>query len=74
VFEVDLQVNEYQGNDRFIYVSMDEGVIVRIPDMMDLDPGDTIGIMIPPESAYLLDRESGETLKSRSSDVVGDPW
>jgi len=70
-FEAEVRVNEYQGNERYIYVPMsEENVIFRAPAAMSLEPGDTIGVTIPPEHVYLFDPETGETLKSKSAEAA----
>lgn len=66
-FPVTLDVNEYQGKERYIYFDLRETeVIVRAPSALDAEPGADLWLSVDPADVHLFDHETGDALKTRS--------
>jgi len=66
-FPADVDVNEYQGKERYMYLELaqEEEIIVRAPATQDFDVGETVWISLPSENVYLFDPDSGEALQTK---------
>lgn len=68
-FEASVSVSEYQGNDNFIHLSVDEQALTaRVPPTVYPSPGETVGVTVDPADVYLFDSKTGQSLKTRGFD------
>lgn len=62
--EATVVVNEYQGNDSFLTLSIDDRQFtVVVPASVQSKAGDRISVTIPSEHVHLFDAESGEAIR-----------
>ncbi|WP_137285777.1 ABC transporter ATP-binding protein [Halorussus salinisoli] len=58
-------VNEFQGSDSFLTLSIgDRQFTVVVPASVQSNPGDRVGVTVPPEHVHLFDAETGEAIRS----------
>ncbi|MGA9401609.1 ABC transporter ATP-binding protein [Haladaptatus sp.] len=65
-FAADVTVSEYQGNDNFIHLSVENhDLMARVPSDVYPNPGETLGVTVSPRDVYLFDADSGIARKTR---------
>nr|WP_255359033.1 TOBE domain-containing protein [Haladaptatus sp. R4] len=65
-FAADVTVSEYQGNDNFIHLSVENhDLMARVPSDVYPNPDETLGVTVSPRDVYLFDADSGIARKTR---------
>ena len=68
-FSASVAVAEYQGNDNFVYLDIDDqSLTARVPPAVYPDPGDEVTVHVAAEDIYLFDPETTKAIKTRGVD------
>jgi multiple sugar transport system ATP-binding protein len=56
---------EYQGNDNFVQIEFANRILTCIvPTLVQLSPGETVGLNFPSDHIHLFDIETGDTIRT----------
>lgn len=62
-FEAEVSVTEYQGNDNFVHLRLDDRELTAVvPPSVSPAPGDRVVVSVAPEDVYVFDAETGRKL------------
>ena len=65
-FTATVTVTEYQGNDNFIHLSVEnQDLMARVPSDVYPNPGETLGVTVSPRDVFLFDPDTGIARKTR---------